>query len=101
MTISRKDIMSFENGLYNLRQSIMFFNGKLENCVLRGMIDLTHKIESNIESLDADMSKILNESDTSVEEIRNIRLNDNLIDLKRQYNNIKTEFETKFIFRKI
>lgn len=60
------------------------------------MIDLTHKIEQDVEILDQDLERIARASKESWEEIRDIRLLDNLNKLRREYDNGKTMLEFEY-----
>lgn len=88
-----KEIIEFEEKLYDLKNSIRNFNEKVSICSLHGLIDLTHKIEQYIEILNQDLENIARASTESWKEIRDIRLSDNLNELEREYNNGKTRFE--------
>ena len=67
-----------------MENSIKNFDGKVSECSLRGMIDLTHKIESDIEILDTKLSGFVKLETTSIDQVRNIRLEDNLNELKQR-----------------
>jgi hypothetical protein len=93
MIIPKEEIESFEKKLYDLEKSIDKFNEKISRCVLHGMIDITHNIESNIEKLDSEMFRIAMAESTPIEEIRDLRLEDKLNQLKSRYYNEKRRFE--------
>ena len=93
MAIPKEEIESFEKKLYNLEELIDKFNEKISRCVLYGMIDITHGIESNIEKLDSEMARIAMAESTPIEEIRDSRLEYKLNQLKSRYHNEKRRFE--------
>ena len=85
-----KEIISFEEKLYDLKKSIRDFNEKVSVCNLHGLIDIAQKIEQDVKILDKDLERIERTSTKSWEEIRNIRLSDSLNKLRREYDNGKT-----------
>jgi predicted RNase H-like nuclease (RuvC/YqgF family) len=93
MIVPKEDIESFEEKLCNLEESIDKFQEKISKCILYGMIDITHNIESNIEKLDSEMARIAMAENTPIEEIRDLRLEDKLNQLKSRYYNQKNIFE--------
>ncbi len=93
MVIHKEEIESFEKKLFNLEESIDKFKEKISKCILYGMIDITHNIESNIEKLDSEMARLAMAENTPIEEIRDLRLEDKLNQLKSRYYNEKNRFE--------
>ena len=93
MAILPKEIISFEEKLYDLEKSIIKFNEKVSVCSLHGLIDISHKIEQDVDLLDQDLERIIRTSTESWEEIRDIRLSDNLNKLIQEYVNGKTMLE--------
>lgn len=90
-----KEIISFEEKLYDLEKSIRKFNEKVSACNLHGLIDTSHKIEQDVEILDKDFDRIVKTSTEPWEEVRNIRLSDNLNKLRQEYDNKKRILEFK------
>lgn len=95
-----KEIIRFEEKLYDLKNSIRNFNEKVSSCNLHGLIDLAHKIEQDIEMLDQDLENIAKASTESWEEIRDIRLSDNLNELEREYKDGKARLELGYIYKR-